>query len=138
MSGYRSANVQDSGTVPEMRFTPTAQQLFLYAASTWNAHRIHYDYSYATQTEHYEGVVIQGPLIADFFSQHVMNWLGEKGSLIQFDYSNRAISYLGESLTARSTYIVDTLDLSLLRITGNMQNAKGDIVLQASATVRLF
>ena len=42
--------------------TPTL--LFRYSALTFNAHRIHYDYVYATETEAYSGLVVHGPLQA--------------------------------------------------------------------------
>jgi 3-methylfumaryl-CoA hydratase len=38
--------------------------LFRYSALTFNAHRIHYDYRYATHIEGYPGLVVHGPLIA--------------------------------------------------------------------------
>jgi len=48
--------------------------LFRYSALTFNAHRIHYDRKYATQTEGYPGLVVHGPLLAsllvDLLRQH--------------------------------------------------------------------
>jgi 3-methylfumaryl-CoA hydratase len=38
--------------------------LFRYSALTFNGHRIHYDRSYATETEGYPGLVVHGPLLA--------------------------------------------------------------------------
>ena len=38
--------------------------LFRYSALTFNGHRIHYDYQYATQIEGYPGLVVHGPLLA--------------------------------------------------------------------------
>ena len=38
--------------------------LFRYSALTFNAHRIHYDRRFATETEGYPGLVVHGPLIA--------------------------------------------------------------------------
>jgi len=38
--------------------------LFRYSALTFNGHRIHYDTPYATDVEHYPGLVIHGPLQA--------------------------------------------------------------------------
>ncbi|MDH7804587.1 MaoC family dehydratase N-terminal domain-containing protein [Rhizobium sp. AN70] len=38
--------------------------LFRYSALTFNGHRIHYDLPYATEVEHYRGLVIHGPLQA--------------------------------------------------------------------------
>jgi 3-methylfumaryl-CoA hydratase len=43
---------------------PDAVLLFRYSALTFNAHRIHYDYPYATHVEGYPGLVVHGPLIA--------------------------------------------------------------------------
>jgi 3-methylfumaryl-CoA hydratase len=53
---------------------PDDMLLFRYSALTFNAHRIHYDRQYATQTEGYPGLVVHGPLIAslllDVLRQH--------------------------------------------------------------------
>jgi len=38
--------------------------LFRFSALTYNAHRIHYDRYYATQTEGYPDLVVHGPLMA--------------------------------------------------------------------------
>jgi len=43
---------------------PDPVLLLRYSALTFNAHRIHYDRGYATQTESYPGLVVHGPLIA--------------------------------------------------------------------------
>jgi 3-methylfumaryl-CoA hydratase len=39
-------------------------QMFRYSAVTFNGHRIHYDLPYATEVEHYPGLVVHGPLQA--------------------------------------------------------------------------
>ena len=44
--------------------TPDPTLLFRFSALTFNAHRIHYDRTYATTVEGYPGLVVQGPLIA--------------------------------------------------------------------------
>lgn len=44
--------------------TPDPTLLFRFSALTFNAHRIHYDRTYATTAEGYPGLVVQGPLIA--------------------------------------------------------------------------
>lgn len=40
--------------------------LFRYSALTFNSHRIHYDFPYATEVEGYPGLVVHGPLQATF------------------------------------------------------------------------
>jgi 3-methylfumaryl-CoA hydratase len=44
--------------------TPDSTLLFRFSALTFNAHRIHYDRTYATTAEGYPGLVVQGPLTA--------------------------------------------------------------------------
>jgi 3-methylfumaryl-CoA hydratase len=44
--------------------TPDPTLLFRFSALTFNAHRIHYDRTYATTMEGYPGLVVQGPLTA--------------------------------------------------------------------------
>lgn len=44
--------------------TPSSILLFRYSAVTFNGHRIHYDWPYATGEEGYPGLVVHGPLIA--------------------------------------------------------------------------
>ncbi|NWB99790.1 MaoC family dehydratase N-terminal domain-containing protein [Pseudomonas gingeri] len=58
-----------SSSVPEVAhwrepIEPAPTLLFRYSAVTFNGHRIHYDWPYATQQEGYPGLVVQGPLIA--------------------------------------------------------------------------
>ncbi len=52
-------------TVAETRgFDST--QLFRYSALTFNGHRIHYDEDYARRVEGYDGLVVHGPLLAQY------------------------------------------------------------------------
>lgn len=46
------------------RVTPDPVLLFRYSALTFNAHRIHYDRSYAIEQERYPALVVHGPLLA--------------------------------------------------------------------------
>ena len=46
------------------RIVPDPVLLFRYSALTFNGHRIHYDYPYATGVEGYAGLVVHGPLQA--------------------------------------------------------------------------
>ena len=44
------------------RVTPDAVLLFRFSALTFNSHRIHYDRTWAVETEGYPGLVVHGPL----------------------------------------------------------------------------
>jgi 3-methylfumaryl-CoA hydratase len=51
--------------------TPDPRLLFRFSAITFNAHRIHYDRTYAMQDEGYPGLVVHGPLTAVLLAQLV-------------------------------------------------------------------
>jgi 3-methylfumaryl-CoA hydratase len=51
----------------QRRLVPDEVLLFRYSALTFNGHRIHYDRTYATEVEHYPGLVVHGP-----YSQHCL------------------------------------------------------------------
>lgn len=52
---------------------PTPVLLFRYSAVTFNGHRIHYDWPYATEVEGYPGLVVHGPMIATLMVQAFCN-----------------------------------------------------------------
>lgn len=60
--------LRDTEALPEGQWQemiePTSTLLFRYSAVTFNGHRIHYDWPYATEVEGYPGLVVHGPLIA--------------------------------------------------------------------------
>jgi hydroxyacyl-ACP dehydratase HTD2-like protein with hotdog domain len=47
-----------------LTFVPDTVLLFRFSALTWNAHRIHYDRTYATEVEGHQDLVVHGPLLA--------------------------------------------------------------------------
>jgi len=98
MPRFQGIRVGDA--LPERVFKPTNVSLFLYNAAIWNAHRIHYDEPYATGVEKHPAIVIDGPLQGDWLTQAAVNWAGDDGQLVEFEYSNRKASYLGASLTS--------------------------------------
>lgn len=53
-----------TGAVWTRRIDPDDVLLFRYSALTFNSHRIHYDWRYATEVEGYPGLVVHGPLVA--------------------------------------------------------------------------
>jgi len=96
----RLQDIRVGDEVPGRVFKPTNVSLFLYNAAIWNAHRIHYDEPYATGVEKHPAIVIDGPLQGDWLTQAAVNWAGDDGQLMEFEYSNRKACYLGASLTS--------------------------------------
>lgn len=61
-----SSEISEEGQHWLETITPTPTLLFRYSAVTFNTHRIHYDWPYATEQEGYPGLVVHGPLTATF------------------------------------------------------------------------
>ena len=55
---------------------PSPVLLFRFSALTFNGHRIHFDYPYATQAEGYAGLVVHGPLQANLLLNQAAVLLG--------------------------------------------------------------
>lgn len=94
------ADIKPGDALPERRFTPTNVSLFLYNAAIWNAHRIHYDETYTKEVEKHPAIVVDGPLQGDWLTQAMLNWMGNDGTLVEFEYSNRRASYIGDTLVS--------------------------------------
>ena len=128
-------NIDDA--LPEREHTPTNVSLFLYNAAVWNAHRIHYDEPYTTTVEQHPGVIIDGPLQGDWLAQCVTNWMGDDGTLEQFQYSNRRATYLGETLQSGGR--VTAIDAVTKQVSVELwiKNKDGEVTSPGAATVRL-
>ncbi|MDP6182957.1 MAG: hypothetical protein QF609_04005 [Gammaproteobacteria bacterium] len=122
--------------LPEREFTPTNVSLFFYNAAIWNAHRIHYDEKYTTGVEGHPGVVIDGPLQGDWLCQAVVEWMGEDGELVEFEYSNRKACYLGDTLTSGG--VVKAIDSERGEVTLEIfvADAEGNVTSPGGAVVR--
>ena len=109
-------DIQVGDCLPERRHAPTNVSLFLYNAAIWN--------------------VVDGPLQGDWLTQAVVNWLGDDGDLIEFEYSNRRASYLGETLISGGRIeAVRPADLET-EISVFVKSEAGEIMTPGRATVR--
>ena len=128
-------NIGDA--LPARDFTATNVSLFMYNAAVWNPHRIHYDERYTTEVEKHPGIVIDGPLQGDWLSQCVLNWLGDDGRMVGFDYSNRRAAYLGETLTTGGNVTEVDLDNRRISVEIFVRNEAGEVTSPGHATVEL-
>ena len=105
---------------------PDTRLLFRFSALTFNAHRIHYDRSYASEVEGYPGLVVHGPLTAALLLQLVR---------LSTPRPVRAFSFRG---------VAPLFDLGPVRLIGTLQGdtvtleaqgPDGAVALAASATL---
>ena len=132
----RLDEIRAGDELPTRTHQPTNVSLFLYNAAIWNAHRIHYDERYTTEVEKHPGIVIDGPLQGDWLAQAVMNWLGDDGELVEFEYSNRRASHLGDTLVSGGR--VETVDLENAEVELSLfvRIHDGDVTAPGRARVR--
>ena len=131
------AAIKVGDALPERAHTPTNVSLFMYNAAVWNPHRIHYDEAYTTQVEKHPGIVIDGPLQGDWLAQCVTNWLGDSGTLVRFQYSNRRATHLGDTLVSGGRVVAVDVAQRLVNLELFVRNASGDVTSPGTASVRL-
>jgi 3-methylfumaryl-CoA hydratase len=85
------AQVEPAAAEPgtwERRVAADPRLLFRFSALTFNAHRIHYDRTYATEVEGYPGLVVHGPLTAMLLAEMVR--AHDPRPLASFSFRGRA------------------------------------------------
>jgi 3-methylfumaryl-CoA hydratase len=88
---------------------PDPTLLFRFAALTFNAHRIHYDRTYATAVEGYPGLVVQGPLTAVLLMELVRYHAGR--TVTAFTFRVRAPLFDLAPFRVIGTPVGDRIDL---------------------------
>jgi hydroxyacyl-ACP dehydratase HTD2-like protein with hotdog domain len=134
----RLSDVAIGDALPERAYTPDNIQLFFYNAVLWNAHRIHYDLPYATEAEGYPGLVIAGPLLGDWLTQCVLEWMDGDGELVSFEYSNRLASYIGETLTVGGSVTAIDEGSGVVDLELAVRNEADEIITPGTARVRFL
>lgn len=129
-------DIKPGDELPTREFEPDSIQLFLYNAVLWNAHRIHYDYPYATGEEGYPGLVVQGPLMGDWLSQIVLEWAGDEGSLASITYTNRKYACAGEVLHSEGRVVSVNAGTGEVEVEVSILNEAGDVLTPGDAIVR--
>ncbi len=134
----RLDQINTGDLLPGREYKTDNVQLFFYNAVLWNAHRIHYDYHYATQVEGYPGLVNAGPLMGDWLTQCVNEWLGDDGQLQSLQYSNRRASIIGEVLRCCGRVLSTDQDAKTAQLEVQVFNAADEVIIPGTATVSFY
>jgi hydroxyacyl-ACP dehydratase HTD2-like protein with hotdog domain len=132
----RINHIAEGELLPEFRHETDTVGQFLYNAALWNAHRIHFDYPYASEVEKYPGLVVAGPLMGDWLAQCVEEWLGEDGRMVQFEYSNRRAAFVGDVLLCTGKVSEVDKTSRTATITLELLNESGDVLTPGRAVVQ--
>ena len=98
-----SALPEVGAEAPVLVRNPTALDLFMFSASAWLLHRIHYDTPYTVEHEGHPGLLIHGPLQGVYLVQTAESWLGDRARLASISYRHLAPAYLGDELQCGGT-----------------------------------
>ncbi len=131
----RIDTIKAGDPLPEREFKPDNVQLFFYNAALWNAHRIHFDSPYATEVEGYPGLVIAGPLMGDWLTQCVIEWLGDDGRLVSIEYSNRKAAFIGEVLRTGGNILSVEPETGEIQLELFVKNAADQVIIPGTAVV---
>ncbi len=107
--------------------TPTPTMLFRFSAATTNSHRIHYDRDYARDREHYEGLVVHGPLLAIFLADLARRASGRE--IAAFRFRAQRPLFDTEPFTIAS-------DISGAAASVRAETPLGSVAMQAKAQLR--
>lgn len=97
-----SLKIKDS--LYSVRINVNEIDLFRYSALTFNGHRIHYDFKYATIDEGYTNLVVHGPLLATYMLSSFIEKNADK-HILSFDYKGIFAICLGDIFSAEGSII---------------------------------
>lgn len=96
---------------------PDEAMVFRFSAVTFNAHRIHYDHPYATGVEGYDGLVVQGQLLATLMLRAM-----PARPLAGFSFRALQPVFVGEAIRAEGRIAPDgTAELWIADTTGGLR-----------------
>ena len=83
--------------IPELLVTPSAGQIFMFSAITWNRHHIHFSKD-AALAEGHADIVVQRALLGNFMARQLGNWLGNRGKITSLSWKVQKSALPGKRL----------------------------------------
>jgi acyl dehydratase len=123
--------------IPPYRVTVSKVQMMIYAAATWNSNRLHWDSDFSKK-KGFADASIAGPMFGDYLAEMLVQWVGDPSRLKSLEYTNREMAFPGDTLICRGKVMSrNPEENKLLHCQVWVENQKGDILVQGSATVTL-
>jgi hydroxyacyl-ACP dehydratase HTD2-like protein with hotdog domain len=99
---FKWDSVEIGDQVLDLVKRPSPMQLFMFSASTWNRHLIHYNTEFAI-SDGLKNVAVHRALIGGFLGQMLSEWLGDTGTIANLSWSVRGSAAIERPLTLRGT-----------------------------------
>jgi hydroxyacyl-ACP dehydratase HTD2-like protein with hotdog domain len=134
---YEDVSVGDQ--ITPARLGVSRAQMFLFGAATNNAHRIHYDYKWATEREGYPDILVHGPLQAALMARALTDWGGPRSRLARIDLQNRAFAVPDEELVFTGVVTGKRIEdgEAVVDVAFREERDNGELLMPGSATVAL-
>lgn len=92
-------SLPQAGTeIPVRNYHPDTVDLFMFSASSWLLHRIHYDRPFTIDHDGHPELLIHGPLQGVYLVRTIEAWLDGGGRIESISYRHLAPAYLGDEL----------------------------------------
>lgn len=98
-------------TLPPLKKTFTAVDLFAYGAATWDWHRMHYD-AELVRSKGFQAPVIDGQMYGALFARVAMKWAGPRAFIHKMSLKMKSMAFAGDTL----------------RVEGSVTQVNGDAV----------
>ena len=132
-------DVIEAQEIPSVEKYITSINILMYVSTVWLTDRIHFDYVYATEKRNLPDVIIPGPMAADYYTQLLNNWAGNKGELRRLSVQYRHFIVPGDVLQCGGKIIKRYIDngKGTIEIQLWMKNQKGIDCAPGKGTIEL-
>lgn len=121
--------------LPGLSVLPTAAQLFMFSAVTWNRHHIHYS-DEAARAEGHAGIVVHRGLLGNFLARMLTSWLGDRGQIRTLSWKVLRSAGVGSPLRCEGE-VVAREEQRLLRCELRIVDVNSNPIAEGAAVVEL-
>jgi acyl dehydratase len=125
--------------LPDLLVTPTAAQVFMFSAVTWNRHHIHYS-AEAARAEGHPDIVVQRGLLGNFLARLLTSWLSKRGRIHTLHWKVLRSAVPGAPLRCEGEVVerADRGALRLLRCALRIVDVNANPIAEGAAEVELL
>jgi len=131
-------NVKMDMPLPSITKQPSAMQLFMFSAVTWNRHLIHYSKDFAIH-DGLQDVAVHRALLGSFLGQLLTSWLGDDGMIKRLEWSVRGSAFPGDKVACKGKVTAKEVRNENKEVDCEVWIEKeGKIIVPGTATVTVF
>ena len=131
-------DIQEGQDVPELRITPSTQQLVHWAAGSGDFYQIHYDQDFAKSTG-LQGIIVHGALKHALLGRMLWEWVRYDGKIKRYAVSYRGMDVPGQEMICRGRVTGKRQENgeNLVELEIWTENAQGQKTTPGTATIAL-